>query len=305
LRNKKSRFSEKIMATAELKYPDALVTGDWLEQHLDEPNLRLFDCSTQLIFEESGDRPYRVINCHEEHEAGHIPGAGYFDLQSDFSVPDSPFAMTLSDPETVSNAFARNGVADGTRVILYSRRSVSWATRFWWMLRWLGFDNAAVLDGGYDKWVADGRQISTAPCRYTAGELSINLRPELFVGKKKVLAAIDDPSTCTINALGADVFSGEIPRYGRPGRIPGSVSVPQVSLFDPQTLEFLPLKNIAERFAFVGADRAQNHISYCGGGIFATVDAFWLHQLGHKNIAIYENSMSEWGPDESLPIERD
>ncbi len=293
------------MATAALQYPDALVSCDWLEQHLDDPNLRLFDCSTQLIFSDDGDRPYRVVNCHEEHESGHIPGAGYFDLQGDFSVPDSPFAMTLADPETVSKAFARNGVADGTRVVVYSRRSVSWATRFWWMLRWLGFDNAAVLDGGYDKWIADGRRISTDSSTYPARELSVNLRPDLFVGKKIVLDAIDDPATCTINALGTDIFSGKNSRYGRPGRIPGSVSVPQVSLLDPQTLEFLPMKRITELFAAVGADRAQNHISYCGGGIFATVGAFWLHQLGHQNIAVYENSMSEWGSDERLPIERD
>jgi thiosulfate/3-mercaptopyruvate sulfurtransferase len=267
--------------------------------------LRIYDCSTQLVFEQGGDRPYRVVDCREEHEAGHILGAGCLDLQGDFSTQDSPFAMTLADPETVARAFAKEGVADNTRVILYSRRSVSWATRFWWMLRWLGFDHAAVLNGGYDKWIADERPVSTRDSAYPMAEFSINLRPGLFVGKEDVLEAIDNPDTCTINALGADVFSGENPRYGRPGRIPGSVNVPQVSLLDPQTLAFLPADKIASHFAAVGADRAQNRISYCGGGIFATVDAFWLHQLGHQHIAVYENSMSEWGPDRGLPIERD
>ena len=294
-----------IMDGLRISNPEAIVSGDWLERHLEDTNIRIYDCSTQLVFEEGGDRPYRVVDGLEQHKKGHIPGAGYLRLQADFSEENSPFGMTLSSPERVGEAFAQNGVSDETRVVLYSRGSLSWATRFWWMLRWLGFDNVAVLDGGFDKWTGDGRQISTEPCWYPTGKLTVRLRPELFVGKQEVLDGIEDPGTCLVNALGTDVFSGENPRYGRPGRIPGSVNIPQVSLFDPQTLEFLPADTIANIFSSTGADRADKHITYCGGGIFATVNAFWLHQLGHKNIAVYENSMSEWGPDESLPIERD
>jgi len=293
------------MKRTTLREPEALVTGQWLERNLDNPELRIFDCSTILRFETDDDRPYKVINCKDEHEAGHIPGAGYFDLQVDFSRQDSPFAMTLADPETVAAAFARNGIDDQSRVVLYSRRSVSWATRFWWMLRWLGFENVAVLDGGYEGWLADGHPTSKELSAYQPGSLSIKLRPDMFVGKEQVLDAIHDPSTCTVNALGADVYSGENPRYGRPGRVPGSVNVPQVSLVDPTTQKFVAPEVIAQQFASVGADRATKHITYCGGGIFATVDAFWLYQLGHDTIAVYENSMSEWGLDETLPIERD
>ncbi|KUJ83185.1 hypothetical protein AVO45_18550 [Ruegeria marisrubri] len=147
--------------------------------------------------------------------------------------------------------------------------------------------------------------MSTEPCSYPASNLTVNLRPEIFVGKKEVLAAIEDPDTCLVNALGRDVFSGENPRYGRPGRIPGSVSVPQVELLDQDNHAFLAPERIAEAFKAVRADEAARHITYCGGGIFATVDAFWLHQLGYDHVAVYENSMSEWGPDPSLPIEAD
>ena len=83
------------------------------------------------------------------------------------------------------------------------------------------------------------------------------------------------------------------------------MSVPKVELVDPESHAFLAPEEIAKKFAEVRADGAANHITYCGGGIFATVDAFWLHQLGHQNIAVYENSMSEWGPDPSLPMEAD
>ena len=288
-----------------MREPKALVSTEWLETHLKKPKLRIFDCSTVLEFEEGGKRPYRVVNCRNEHDAGHIPGASIFDLQGDFSDDSSPFGMTLDTPERVAASFEKYGISDGTHVVLYSRRSPSWSTRFWWMLRWLGYDNASVLDGGFEKWNAEGRALSTKPCTYPSGQLTVNLRPSLFVGKEEVLAAIRRTETCLINALGRDIFSGENPRYGRPGRIPSSVNVPQVELVNPADNTFLPFERISEAFAVVSADQAKRHISYCGGGIFATVDAFWLYQLGHDNVAIYENSMSEWGPDPDLPIEFD
>ena len=111
--------------TVALRNPQALVDTDWLGAHLDNPRLRVFDCSTILQFEKGGKRPYRVLNCRKEHEAGHIPGAGFLDLQADFSDNDSPFGMTLSDPDRVAASFARAGVGEGTHVVLYSRRSLS------------------------------------------------------------------------------------------------------------------------------------------------------------------------------------
>ncbi len=286
-----------------MRHPEALVSTDWLSAQLDNPDLRIYDCSTVLEFTEGGKRPYRVVNCRNEHDAGHIPGADILDLQQDFSDDESPFCMTLGTPERVRAAFEKAGVSDAARVVLYSRRSPSWATRFWWMLRWLGFDNAAVLDGGFEKWAAEGRPLSTEPSRYEPDELTVNLRPEIFVGREEVLDALNQPGACLINALGRDIFNGENARYGRPGRIPGSVSVPKTELLNPADNTFLPFDQIAAAFAAVSANKADRHIAYCGGGIFATVDAFWLHQLGHDEVAVYDNSMSEWGPNESLPIE--
>lgn len=293
------------MTTLKLADPDALVSTGWLESHLGDENLRIYDCSTVLSFEDAGDRPYRVLNCRDEHDEGHIPGAQILDLQADFSKEDSPYAMTLPEPEALAVAFARHGVGDDSRVVLYSRRSMAWAARFWWMLRWLGFDRAAILDGGFEKWVAEGRPLTTEESSHPAGTLSIALRPGVFAGREEVLAAIDDPDTCTVNALGRDVHSGANSRYGRPGRIPGSVNVPKVELVDPETKAFRPVEEIAKQFSAVEAGGADRHIAYCGGGIFATVDAFWLHQLGHGDVAVYDNSMSEWASDNSLPIETD
>ena len=160
-----------------------------------------------------------------------------------------------------------------------------------------------MLDGGFEKWGAEARPFSTEPSTYYDGHLSVRLRPELFVTKGEVLAAIDEPGTCLVNALGRDIFSGENSRYGRPGRIPGSISLPQVELLNTETHAFLPVHEIARMLESAGVTGAEKHITYCGGGIFATADAFWLYQLGYDNVAVYENSMSEWGPDRTLPME--
>jgi thiosulfate/3-mercaptopyruvate sulfurtransferase len=293
------------MNAARFLYPEALASGQWLERHLNDPALRVFDCTTYLAYEEGTGRPYRVVSGRADYDSGHIPGSGFLDLQCEFSVQSSLYRFTLPSVEYVADAFARHGVGDGTRVVLYSRKSMQWATRFWWMLRWLGFDEAAILDGGYDKWVADGRAVSTSPCTYPAGTLSVAPRPELFVGKEEVLAAIGQSDSCTINALLPDLHSGENPRYGRPGRIPGSVNAPAPEFLNPETLELLPAEEAEQRFAAVGTDRGKRIITYCGGGIAATLDAFLLDQLGYREVAVYDNSMSEWATDENLPIEAD
>jgi len=293
------------MTRAKYYNPSAIVTTDWLEKHVGDENLRIFDCTTHLVQESGSSRPYRVVSGQEDYSARHIPGSGYLDLQADFSLADSPWAMTLASTGDVAKAFEKAGVSDETRVVLYSHNSMSWATRFWWMLHWLGFDNAAVLDGGLNKWVAEGKDVTTKVKSYLPGTLAISPRPRIFVGREEVLCTIKDPKKCTISALGPDIYSGKVPRYGRPGRIPASVNVPQVSLVDPKTLEFQPAETVAQKFLAVGADPKKHIITYCGGGIFASLNAFLLHQLGYENVSVYDNSMSEWGQDNTLPIEAD
>ncbi|MCP4074434.1 MAG: sulfurtransferase, partial [Hyphomicrobiales bacterium] len=245
------------------------------------------------------------VNGSAEYEAGHIPGSGYLDLQRDFSIEDSRYSFTLPSAQLVAEAFERHGVGDGMKVVLYSRTTQPWATRFWWMLRWLGFDAVAILDGGYQKWIADGRDVSKEPADYRCGQISINERPNIFVCKDEVLAAIGSSTVCTINALGPDIHSGKNSRYGRLGRIPGSTNVPAANLVDPTTMELRSPEEIASAFTAAGADPNKRNITYCGGGIFATLDAYLLHQLGYADAAVYDNSMSEWATTENLPVEVD
>ena len=292
------------MAQARFLHPDQLVSTAWLAANFDEPALRIFDCTTYLIYETGTGRPYRVESGAKDYAGSHIPGSDFLDLQGELSVQDSPFRFTMPEPTDLARRFAAKGIGDGTRVILYSRKASQWATRVWWMLRAIGFDNAAILDGGMDKWLAEKRPVSTKTSSYPAAELVARPRPGLFVGKGEMKASIGDPGVCSINALAPDLHSGANPRYGRAGRIPGSVNVPAASLVDG-SLALLPPDQIAQTFAGVGADKSKRILVYCGGGIAATLDAFLLHQLGYENIAVYDNSMSEWANDPTLPIETD
>jgi thiosulfate/3-mercaptopyruvate sulfurtransferase len=171
------------------------------------------------------------------------------------------------------------------------------------MMRAIGFDDVAILDGGIDTWVAEGRPLSTDEASHPPATLKARPRPGLFVGRDEMLAAIGDASACSINALAPDLHSGENPRYGRPGRIPGSVNLPAASLFEAGSFKLKAPDQVAAAFAAIGADKAKRKLIYCGGGIAATLDAFLLYQLGHENIAVYDASMNEWAKDDSLPME--
>ncbi|MBT5107422.1 MAG: sulfurtransferase [Rhodospirillaceae bacterium] len=288
------------------RYPEALVETDWLAANLDDPNLRIYDCTTYLRAPgDNLDVPYIVESGRADFDAAHIPGAGFLDLQSELSDNANPLRFTMPAPDVLAAAFAAKGIGDDTRVILYSRGAMQWSTRIWWMLRAIGFDNAAILNGGWEKWADEGRPESTRAPDHAPAMLTANPRDGLFVGKDAVMAAIGSESICTLNALSAELHSGAGERYGRPGRIPGSVNVPAASLADTASRALLSPQAVQQAFTAVGAAPDKKIITYCGGGIAASLDAYLLHQLGYTDIAIYDASLSEWAPDPDLPMETD
>lgn len=298
------------MAEHSLSYrdPQALAQTDWLAAHLYDANLRIFDCTTHLLpADATTDAPYRIVPGKAEYDQEHIPGAGFLDIQGELSDNAARLRFMLPSAEQFTMVMARHGVGADSRVILYSAGSIMWATRVWWMFRAFGFDNAAVLDGGWDKWKAEGRPVSAAPCAYApATPFTPRPRPNLFVGKEHVRASLQDPQTISVNALPPDLHKGQGPsRYGRAGRVPGSVNVPAGTLLDQNTKTFVPLADAQTKFNTAGIEKSKQVICYCGGGISATVDLFLLHQLGYDNITLYDGSMGEWAKDESLPIEKD
>jgi thiosulfate/3-mercaptopyruvate sulfurtransferase len=283
-----------------------LISTTELAEIQGQPNLRVFDCTTRLEYLPPGsDAPYKVVPARDTFEAGHIPGADFLDLQGEFSDKSTKLRFMLADVAQLEAAFGRHGVGRNSFAVLYSIATPMWATRFWWMLRSLGFDNVAVLDGGLDKWKAEGRALESGPPKgYPPTTFTAKPRAGFFVDKHQVLAARDERGTVVVNALNATLHKGLEPsRYGRPGHIPGSCNVSAAVLTDPDTKAFVPLADAEAKFAAQGFSRDKRVIAYCGGGISATVDLFMLHRLGYDKLTLYDGSMGEWATDDALPIE--
>jgi thiosulfate/3-mercaptopyruvate sulfurtransferase len=286
--------------------PSSLITTEQLASIFRDPNLRLYDCTTYLEpAPEGSDVPYRAVPGDETFAAGHIPGADFLDLQGEFSDASSRHFFIMPDVTQLEAAFGRHGLDASKTVVLYSIGTMMWATRFWWMLRALGVD-ARVLDGGFDKWKHEGRPVETGASRgYPATTFKAALRPGFFVDREAVLAKIGDPASVIVNALGPQFHRGLEPsRYGRPGRVPGSVNVPAATLVNPDKTLTTPADAEA-KFAAAGVTRDKNVILYCGGGISATIDLLMLTQLGYDRLTLYDASMGEWARDPALPIETD
>lgn len=291
------------MSTTEgFAHPEFLIETDRLERQLGDPNLRVLDCTTHLIPDPK--ITYQVVPGRADFEKGHIPGAQFVDLQGDLSDKGHRFRFMLPSAEAFAAAMSRFGIGDGSRVVLYSTANPWWATRVWWMLRVFGFDDAAVLNGGWQKWSREGKPVETGPAKpLLPAHFIVREHRPLMVGKGEVLRAIGDGAACTINALLPEQHAGTGGNsYGRPGHIKGSVNLPAAHLLNPKTNEFLPADELRRRFEAIGAF-GKRVITYCGGGIAASADALALIMLGHPEVRLYDASLGEWAIDPSLPME--
>lgn len=279
-----------------------LVDTAWLEAHLADPGLRVLDCSVTLVPVEGG---VRLESGREAWAAGHIPGSGFADLMHQLSDRDTRLPMMMPPAAQFAAAMGRLGVGPDTQVVLYDSGNHTWATRVWWMLRSMGFNAAAVLDGGFAKWKAEGRPLSAELPKHPAAAFIPRPRPGSFVDRDTVRDALGSPSVRLINALSADEHAGRVSRTPRPGRIPGSGNVPAGALVDPATGTYRSLEELRQMMQSVGALDAPRVIAYCGGGIAATSVAFTLARLGAAEVSVYDGSLVDWSSDPLLPMETD
>ena len=283
-----------------MSLPAPLIETDWLQEHLQDPDLRVLDCAVIMQPNEGG---YSFVSGRDEYAQGHIPGSVFVDVLSELCDQGHVLPLMMPPLEQIAQVMAVRGVGRGTRVVLYDRSNHAWAARVWWLLRVCGFDDAAVLNGGWQKWRQEGRPVSTDAGAYPRGQFEPRFRPGLMADKNEVVKALQDDSVALIHALSPEEFTGVSSRYDRPGRIPGSDNVFCQSLIDPDTHAYLPpqrLRAIFEDTAALGADKV---ITYCGGGIAASSDALALTLLGKDNVAVYDGSLNEWTLDPDLPLE--
>jgi thiosulfate/3-mercaptopyruvate sulfurtransferase len=286
-----------------------LIDADTLAAHLGHPSLRIFDATVHLRREAAGT-PYVPESGRAGYEHRHLPGAAFADLIGDLAEPASPFPFALPDAARFAAAAGALGIGPGTHAVTYSQTAPMWATRLWWLLGYFGFDEVSVLDGGLEAWREKGYDVERGTASYSPVRFEAGPRPERLARRSDVEAVVADGKAGRasvpqlINALRPDAFAGLTPgAYSRPGRIPGSISVPYADLLDDSG-RFRDTESIEGRFASAGVDGDAPVIAYCGGGISATVDVFALGLLG-RPARLYDGSLTEWSADPSLPLETD
>lgn len=287
-----------------MTYPrnDYLVETDWLESHLDDPDLRIIDCSVDFSLNDGGG--YEFASARTTWESGHIPGASFVDFNRELSETGSKLPFMLPPASQFGEVMSRHGIEDGKRVVVYDKFWNQWSARLWWMLRAFGFTDAAVLNGGLDKWKREGRPLSTAAESPPRANFIARTDQRVFVGKDVVLSAIDDPNTCVVDALNVEHYTGASPvGVARPGHIPSALNMPFVEVIDMETHTYLPAEALGSALENLDSDSGDRVITYCTAGIASSSVAFAMALMGRENISIYDGSLLEWASDSTLPME--
>ena len=276
--------------------PKTLVSTEWLAAHLKDPDLRILDGTYHM--------PGTDRDGLAEYHAAHIPGARYFDID-DIADARSELPHMAPPVEKFMSRLRAMGVGDGHQVVVYDMHGMTTAPRVWWMFKLMGQDNVAVLDGGFPKWQAEGREIEDLPPVIRDRHMMARRQNHLVKDVTQVSAASKLGDYEIVDARSSGRFAGteEEPRPGlRGGHIPGSRNVPYVDLLnedktmkDPAALRAI--------FEAAGVDLSKPAITSCGSGVTACVLALAMERIGKTDWSVYDGSWTEWGAFPTLPVD--
>jgi thiosulfate/3-mercaptopyruvate sulfurtransferase len=275
-----------------------LVSTAALALHLDDPAWAVVDCRTKLDDPAFGRR---------EHAAGHTPGAVYADLAEDLSGPRTGTngRHPLPDPRTLAQTFGRLGIASGVQVVAYDQENGMFASRLWWLLRWLGHDAVAVLDGGFKKWIAEGRPVQSGdtqrPPRVFEG---LPLR-DMTIDVTGVASRLGSERPVLVDARAPERYRGDtepIDKVG--GHIPGAKNRFFQWNLDEQGLFRTPEELRRQIATTIGDVPADQVVCYCGSGVTACHNLLAFEHAGLTGAKLYAGSWSEWSADGARPVEK-
>ncbi|HET7650780.1 MAG TPA: sulfurtransferase [Gammaproteobacteria bacterium] len=280
---------------------DTLVDTDLLADHIGDPDWVICDCRFVLAALPASPEAGRAA-----YDKSHIPGAVYFHLDRDLAGPVTPASgrHPLPDPERLAATFGRAGITTGVQIVAYDDSNGAFAARLWWLARWLGHRQVAVLDGGWKKWLAEGLQTSDALTKPLAQRFTPYRNDALWVDHGSVLEVISGQQPGRVlDARSADRFRGENETLDPvAGHIPGAVNLPFAENVDPSG-RFIRSDALRSRFATalngVAPDGA---ICMCGSGVTACHNLLAMEVAGLKGGRLYPGSWSEWIRDPSRPV---
>ncbi len=286
-----------MMATLQL--PDSLVSVAWLREHLEHDDLIIFDASWHM--------PATGRDGLREWQQEHIPGARFFDFDGKICAPDSDLPHMMPNAELFTRELQLLGLKQDSVVVVYDTMGMFSSPRAWWMLRAMGCDKVALLDGGLVAWDEAEypvESLAEVPV-YPPGDFIATMDRTSIADAAAVSAALADASACVLDARPEPRFRGtaEEPRPGlRRGHMPGALNLPFADVFKHGVLK--PRHELQEIIAPLIAD-SERTICSCGSGVTACVIAFAAEHIGYKNVAIYDASWCEWGLPGELPVVTD
>jgi thiosulfate/3-mercaptopyruvate sulfurtransferase len=275
---------------------DPLVSTDWLAAHLKDPTVKIIDASYKM----PGVLPLPA----DDYLAGHIPGAVFFDVNA-IADQNDPRPHMYPTADQFARDVSALGISSGDTVVAYDSGTWVAGPRAWWMFLSFGHRNVKVLDGGLQKWKAEGRPLESGSVTPKPGKFEAKLDPGFVRSKEQLLNNLESKKEQVIDARPRPRFEGTVvePWPGRrSGHIPGSRNVPYADLFDANTGAMKPLGELRNAFAFAGVDTARPIVTSCGSGVSALVLTLALYRLGVRGSALYDGSWAEWGLPDGPPI---
>jgi thiosulfate/3-mercaptopyruvate sulfurtransferase len=270
------------------------IDADWLQSRLGTPGISVVDGSWYL--------PAQGRDARAEYAAAHIPGAIFFD-QDAVVDPNAPLPHTLPDAATFARHAGSMGISADDTIIVYDGPGMFSAPRVWWMFRTMGVFQVYVLDGGFDRWKADGRPVTEEPTRVAPNFFHVDFDAARVASLQDMLKIVATGESQVADARPAGRFTGDDPepRAGvRGGHMPGAKSLPASSLSKDGKL--LPPEELKKRFEEAGVDLNKPVVTSCGSGITAAVITLALETLGHSANRLYDGSWTEWGGRPDTPV---
>ncbi len=273
--------------------------------------------STDALAAGQNTEPVAVIDCRHsledpdwgrgEFETAHIPGAVFASIDADLSGAKTGTngRHPLPDPAALVRTLGTLGIAKGMQVVAYDQDAGMYASRLWWLLRWLGHDAVAVLDGGFARWTSEGRPVASGPSHATPAPFSGTPRPDMIANADDVAARTRDSSYRVIDARAPERYRGEVEPIDKvAGHIPGAINHPFKTNLDARG-SFRPTGELRHQFTnLLGDVPAARAICYCGSGVTACHNLLAMEHAGLFGAQLYPGSWSEWSSDSARPVAR-